>query len=55
MDDVPRAVEALRLQAATTFLGSDNGAGIGMTATSENGYTTKLGPRFVARRGNFES
>eukprot|EP00944_MAST-04C_sp_MAST-4C-sp1_P005164 g5164.t1 len=56
MDDVPRAVEALRLQAATTFLGSNNGAGIGMTATSEERLHNKTGTPFpLLGRGNFES
>ena len=35
MNDIPRAVEALRLQAATTFLGSENGVGINMTTGEE--------------------
>ena len=56
MDDVPRAVEALRLQAATTFLGSDNGAGIGMTATSEERLHNKTGtPLPLLGKRNFES
>ena len=54
MDDVPRAVEALRLQTATTFLGSDNGAGIGMTATSEETATQQnWDPVSVARKREF--
>ena len=55
MDDVPRAVEALRLQAATTFLGSENGVGINMTATGEEQLHNKTGTPFpLLGRGNFK-
>ena len=34
-NDIPRAVESLRTQAATTFLGSEGGVGINMAASEE--------------------
>ena len=48
MNDIPRAVEALRLQAATTFLGSENGVGINMT-TGEETASQQLGHRSRCR------